>query len=215
MIMINEKQFAQKDLEKYLTRGYICAVSDGKNFPKVHKGEPVSFILCEDLLYSINIKQIDWLVHTNHKVNIKLGDKIWKNVTAEEWKSSFKVNGRFQTTKHYVLQLFETKRNEYFEQLERAKARTRYEDVVHQLYPDGKIPSDIELQTYIDTWSRAYDIQVDFNNKQDVLIKYKALKFYVDNNLDVSNRDSEPDVVYVGDENLFEDLVYKGHIEGI
>ena len=210
MLMIKETQFTQSELEKYFSRGYRCAVSDGKNFPKVYAKEPVSFILDSKRLYSINIRNIEYLIYTNHPVNIKLGDKTWTKITKEEWRHSFKdsKSRRYITHKHEVLLAFEAKRDEYFEFINLKKAKDYYDYIVDNLYPEG-LPTDEEIRIFIDTWSKAYDIQVDFDDTKDVLVKYKALKFYVDNGLDVSNPDAEPDIIYVGKEKLFEDLIYK------
>ena len=216
-IVIKETKFTNEELEKYLSKGYRCAVSNGVDFPKVHKNEPVAFILSEYKLYSINMRQIEWLVKTNHRVTVKLNDKVWNRITSSEWHESYKdpKNPRkWITRKHEVLQLFEIKQQEYYDKIAKIKAEKEY-DKVMQLYLNEDVPSDLELQTFIDTWSKAYDVQVNFEDRKDVLLKYKILKYYVDHNLDVSIPETEPDVVYVGDENLFEDLIYKGDIEGI
>lgn len=217
-IVIKETRFTKEELKKYLDKGYRCAVSNGVDFPKVHKNEPVAFILSEYKLYSINMRQIEWLIKTNHRVTVKLNNETWSRLTLDEWHGASykdsKNSRRWITPKHKVLIMYENKRNAYYEKLNAIKAKQIY-DSVESLYINEEIPSDIELQTFIDTWSKAYDVQVDFNNKADVLLKYKVLKYYVDNNLDVSIPETEPDVVYVGDENLFEDLIYKGDIATI
>lgn len=212
MLMIKETKFTQDELEKYFNRGYRCAVSDGKHFPKVSAREPVSFILTESKLYSINIKEIEYLIHTKHTVNIKLGNKVWTHVLPEDWKHTYKIKDKFHTDKHPVLELYELKRDDYLEKQALEKAQTHYRYIVDTLYPNG-IPDDSELEVFIETWKQAYDIQVDYNDKADVLLKYATLKYYLDNNLDVSNRDTEPDILYVGDGTYFEDLIYKNSDE--
>ena len=212
MLMIKETFFTQAELKKYFSRGYRCAVSDGKLFPKVAAKEPVSFILTESKLYSINIREIEYLINTKHPVNIKLGNKEWMHVLPEEWKHTYKVKDKYYTDKHPVLELYELKRDDYLEKQAIEKAKEHYAYIEDTLYPDG-IPDDSELEIFIETWKQAYDIQVDYNDKSDVLLKYATLKYYLDNNLDVSNRDIEPEILYVGDGTYLEDLIYKNSDE--
>lgn len=212
MLMIKETQFTQTELDNYFSRGYRCATSDGVHFPKTYAREAVSFILDPKRLYAINIKNIEYLVNTNHPVNIKLGDKTWKHITKEEWRYSYKDDKtrRTYTIKHEVLLLFETKREEYFEKVNRAKAKDNYNRVTNALYPNGE-PTEQELESFLDTWAKAYDIEFNRDDKLDMLNKAASIHYYLDHNIDIANPGTEPDVVYVGDENLFEDMVYKSN----
>lgn len=207
MIIISETKLPKQDIEFYHSKGYrVARVYDE---PVINRGEAVGILM--DRMYAKTIDLIGDLLYKKHKVSVKFEGTYYKLDSIDDWKRTYqseKDQIKTTTERHYLYQLYLDRQRERREARELDIKRKLYNETVSQLFVDEDIPSDEELQIFIDTWSKAYDVQVDFNDKRDVLLKYKALKFYVDNNLDVSNRDAEPDIVYIGNENLFEDLVY-------
>lgn len=207
MIVLSEYKLTEEQVKEYKDKGYRVAYlwKDYEIGPK----EAVGILL--DTMYKATIELIEYLLFRKHNLILKYDGQTYKLNTLDDWKRTYqseKDQIKTTTERHILYQIYLDKRAEYFEQLNAQKEQAKYNRVIEELYIDEEIPSEHEMQIFIDTWSKAYDVQIDFDNKQDVLLKYKVLKYYVDNNLDVSNRDTEPDIVYIGNENLFEDLVY-------
>jgi len=235
-LIISERKFTQEEIQKYLAKGYRLAESDGKNFPVVHRGEAVKFILNPKKMYSINIQNISTLLYTKkskHHVTIEFEGKTYHLDNPEEWKKTYQDEHdqlRQVTEYHPVYERYREKCREYFEQ-EEVKTIAQQFDALDK-YIDINM-DEAELVPFVRAFAHLYDIEVDYNNKLSLLKAYSSIKYYMDNNLDYLNEvhsiaiEDEPmfspemfdlsktsseeqvEILPVGNETLFEDLMYK------
>ena len=235
MKVVTERKLTEAELIKLDEQGidevYFCKQLTIRDF---YKGESVGFYL--DVLYKPNIDLINDLLFRKHPVTLKYKGTTYKLNSIDEWTYSYQSDEDQLKTKRYnhpILQAYYEQRKEYFDKLKRKQRKEQY-DIVCKLNNDL---SDDELEIYLSTFGRLYDIHIDFNDTISKLNAYQQLKWYVDNNIEYAREvrciapeetpyftsdmfqedTSEEDIteVLVGDDGILEDYAYKkstGHI---
>lgn len=127
--------------------------------------------------------------------------------------------------------MYKDKCREYYEKQKANTIRGQFK-TLSDTYDIGI--SDEELTSFVRAFAHLYDLQVDYNSKLDLLYAYYQIKFYLDNDIEYANEvkaiaiedepmftsdmfdlskvnkfDEQVEVIPVGDETLFEDLIYK------
>lgn len=230
MIVISEKKLTNKEIEEYTNRGYRFAY--GYESPVIKYKESVGIIL--ETMYKSTMDLINDLLYKKHKVTIKYQDLSYTLESLDEWQithQSDKDMLKQVTYKHPILQIYEEKRKEYFEQRTIAKRKLQYEELTEE-YGVANIPNDEELDGFLKAFAHLYQVDVDYTDNLSKLKIYYQIMYYLDNDIPYANEPigipvtdepmfrpemfqtipyEEPiDVIYIGKEVLMEDLIYKG-----
>lgn len=184
MLIVSEYKLTDKELNNYMMKGHRVAY--GYEKPKARRGEAVGFLL--DTMYKSTIDMIEYLLYTKHKVTLKYDGINYHLSTLDEWHRTYTENKRTMHYKHPLYIEYEAKRQAYFENLERIKNKKRQEDLLEQ-YDFEKVPED--LDAFVDTFSRLYNIQVDMSSETDKLIWYNQIRTYIE--LDIPYRSYDID----------------------
>lgn len=173
MKLISEYTLDKETIAHYVSKGF--EVYYGYEDYKIRKGEAVGFLL--DTMYKSTIEQIEYLLYTKHNLTLKYKDKSYKLNSLDEWKYSYREQGQVRYKKHDLLIEYECKRKDYLDKLELIKNREKQEEFLEQ-YNVEEIPMD--LDAFVDTFSRLYKLDVDMSSEKDKIICYNQIKTYMD-----------------------------------
>lgn len=187
MLLISEYKLNPEKIKEYNELGY--RVTYGYEHPKARKNEGVAILL--DTMYKSTIDLIEYLLYTKHKLILKYKDVNYRLQSLDEWKLSYKENGRTFYKKHELLIEYEFKRQDYLDSLAKKKNEIKAKEMVDK-YNIDKLPSDLDL--YVDTFSRLYNINVDMSSDIDKIICYNQIKNYID--LDISYQSDDVSCAY-------------------
>lgn len=173
MLLISEYKLDNSTIANYKAKGYRVAY--GYEQPVIHKGEAVGFLL--DTMYKSTIDLIEYLLFTRHKLILKYQDKNYRLETLDEWHRTYTENKRVMHFKHPLYIEYESKRQDYLDRLTKLKNKKRQEDLLNQ-YDFTDIPKDLDM--FVSTFSRLYNLMVDMNSETDKIICYNQIKTYMD-----------------------------------
>lgn len=174
MLIISEYKLDQNTINNYLSKGFRVAYGYEKNvYP--HKGETVGYLL--DTMYKSSIERIEYYLYTKHSVVLKYKNKNYRVDTLDEWKHSYREQGKVKYKKHELLIEYECKRRDYLDELDKLKNKQKIEDFLEQ-YNTRDIPQDLDL--FLDTFSRLYRIDVDMTSETDKIKCYNQINTYMD-----------------------------------
>ena len=173
MLLISEYKLDTETINNYKLKGFRVAY--GYENPKINKGEAVGFLL--DSMYKSTIDLIEYLLYTKHKIILKYKNNQYKLQSLDEWKLSYREGHRTFYKKHPILIEYEAKRLDYLEQLERTKNKIKQEELLEKYNFQNK-PKD--LDAFVDTFSRLYNLNVDLNDDVSKIICYNQIQGYME-----------------------------------
>ena len=212
MKIISEYKLPKDLINEYVKKGY--KVYYGYEKPMIKLGESVGILL--DTLYASSIDLINGLVHrkTKSKITVKYKGINYHIESPDDWEYKYYDDQLHKWIKkqHPILQEYYSKRSEYFEKQNQIKAKNKTERVLD--YFNNEIPED--LDAILETFTKLYDIQVDYESLESKLLAYASIQYYLENDIEYSrdvignSPDEEPvfDCVTFGDETYLEDTLY-------
>lgn len=205
------------------------------NYTLIRRMNGVVFRLSK--YYSGTKDAIEYALYLKKPIKIITSDgAVYKLQTKEEWKQTYRENGKYKSLKHIVLMEFEQHRSEYYEKVNLIKAKETYERAVY-----GIKETKEEIERFVRALAPQYKVEVDYNNWVELYNAYRSIKFYYDNNIPYELYKNEvfirgaidPDdteffnssmfdmsnnfyAVFeeelYGDQTLLEDMIYKGGV---
>ena len=225
-IVLYEKYISKEDEIKYRNAGYrVAKILDQ---PVIHKGESVGVLL--DTLYKASIELIGDLLYSKHSVTIKYRNCTYNLHNIDEWHRTYqseKDQLRLVSEYHPIYKEYLDKRAEYFQKQKEQSIKVRYECFVEGI---KELPSDEELERFLNAFAYLYQIDVDYTDKLNMLQAYFTIQYYLENDIPYANEphcidyheepmfngiqfdDSQAeefDVEYYGDQDYLEDVIYK------
>ena len=207
MLIISEVKFTEKQKELYEIKGIRYAYGYEDVYP--FKGESVGFIC--DTLYASTISRIAYYLKTKHKVSIRYEGILYKLDTLDEWKKTYqdpKDQIKTKTELHPVLKEYYDKRKAYYESIKDKHTKEQYY-AIYRLDDSYSKLTDEELESYVKELAPMYEIDVDYNNRLDMLRAYIQLHYYLEHDIEYSKPANDVQIVSIGDPVLFDDLIYK------
>lgn len=211
MKVISEVKLTKEQIANYVEKGY--EVYYGYENPYIKQGESVGFIL--DTMYKSTIDTIISLLYRKHKskITILYEGKTYTLSTPYDWQHSYKENNKWYKIQHPILQIYLSKRNEYFEKLDLETAKNKTEIILE--YFEHKVPDDLEQ--FVKAFAPLYEIDVDYQSLDDKLKAYASIQYYLENDIPYSKEvkgidDSEEamfETISFGDLTYLEDMIYK------
>lgn len=207
MIIISEYRIPQEQIKEYKSRGIDFAY--GYQNPRIHKGEAVGILLKE--LYPNTMDLINNLLFRHHNVTLKYNGVTYMLSNLEEWKHTHQSDTdqlKQVTDKHYILQVYEAKRKEYYESKRKDSIKKRCIDTI------SGIKEDINyIKSIVHTFARFYDIYVPYDENLDEYMStielynaYKQIKYYINNNISYVN---DVPCISIEDEPMFSKNMFK------
>lgn len=173
MKLISEYKLDKATIKMYRDKGF--EIYYGYENPIIRKGEAVGILL--DSMYKSTIELIEYLLFTKHKITVKYKDTSYKLQSLDEWHRTYTENKRTMHFKHKLLIEYEGKRQEYLDKLASNKNK-EYQQYMLEQYDMLNKPKD--LDAFVDTFSRLYNLNVDMSNDIEKIICYNQLKTYID-----------------------------------
>ena len=229
MIVISERPLTDDEIKSFRAKGYRIAY--GYENPVIKYNESVGIIL--DVMYKSTMDLIDSLLYRHHRVTIKYEGSSYTLESIDEWKKSYqsdKDSLKMTFECHPIYRQYLDKRNEYFERRKTQGIRQQYE-IIYDYIDRDEIPNDDELDNFLRTFGYLYQVDVDYTDRLSKLYAYMQLKWYLENDIPYVNEplsiaiEDEPmfnknmfvkipweepiEVISIGKEALFEDLIYK------
>lgn len=147
------------------------------NYTLIRRMNGVIFRLEE--YYAGTKDAIEYALYLKKPIKIIASDgTVYKLQTKEDWKQTYREDGRYKSSKHTVLMEFEQHRSEYYEKVNAVKAREVYDRAVEDI-----TDSPEHIEAFVRALAPQYKIQVDYSNSVELCTAYKSIKFYYDNNI--------------------------------
>ena len=214
-ILFKDTEFTQEEIEKYTQKGVRLGYTYSKTKPKPFKNDSIGFII--NKLYLNIAKDISYYLHTKHKVIVRYKDKDYRFYTPDDWSRTFqdpKDQLKTITISCELKQLFDEAYKEYKEAQIKKQKYWEYRRIA-DTFTD--MPEISEIDRVLNAYSYLYDITYDPESLTEKLNAYTQIKYYLDNDIPYCNErpldmQDEPmfEIIYIGNSNLFEDLIYKG-----
>ena len=187
MKIIIERPLTNEEWNKLQAQGIdtTYTVKDALTIKDFYRGESVGFYL--DALLKPNIELINDLLFRKHPVTIKYLDKVYKLNTLDEWTYSYQSDTDQIKTKrfnHEVLIAYYENRKKYFESKKIKKTKEQLQALT---LLDAPTETEFEIEMFLSTFGRLYDIHIDWNDEVSKLTAYQQLKWYIENNIDYAN----------------------------
>lgn len=187
MIVISEYKLTKEQIKEYRDKGFRIAY--GYEDPVIRPKEAVGFLV--NTLFKSTIDLIEKLLYFNHNITIKYDDKVYKLNKLEEWKYTHQSDTdqlKVVTRLHPVYKAYLDKRSEYFQKQKDNAVKKQYEVICKGFGVDYKdLPSDHELQSFVKAFAYLYQVDVDYNDRLDMIRTYYQLQYYLDNDIPYAN----------------------------
>lgn len=204
MIIISEKLLDNKAIDEYEQKGIRYFKDTKYATPYIKKGEAVGFIL--DYMAKRNIDLIGYLLYCKHNVTIKYEDEVYKLNSIDDWRKSYQSETDcLKQTKevHPILTEYYRKVEEYKQLKNQEKAEEKYSIITDAF--DGKLPNENEVDSFLRAYAYLYQVDVDYTDYMDKLLKYKQINWYLDNDIPYAN---EPSGISLDDELMFDEDMF-------